>query len=797
MALTDKLNAIGNAIREKTNTSAYMRLDAMPAMIRSIQTGTASEYPDVPDDIVTEAERVASAVNARKTSNCLTFLALTDMHEMGDGDHSSSSIISQYRRANLNAGQAAKIVSDLVDPDFFACLGDLAWGSSGTTISRGVQAIRQAREYIADAVRDNESFVTPGNHDPLTNSYDLNQDYLDHNMLAGLIGSYRYVDFTAKKVRVICLNTAEIEGMSVTGNGNTERISGTQLQWFAEALDLSGKSDAAKWGIIILSHHPLDWGNIKPAANLLAAYVNGGNFSASHDGLTVSYNFAGKNAAAVIANFHGHVHCLKVGEISGTSVKRIAIPNACYGRNNEYGQSGNTEFGEETTYNKTDNGTGKNTAFCAITIDLVEKIIYADCFGAGYDRIVSYGTAAVETFTVTNVLANANTSNGAATVLAGASYSAVITAKDGYRLDTVTVTMDGVDITASVYHGGAVTIPEVTGNIVITATTVSNVTYNVTNLVVTSQEQGSTAVYNGTGYKNGYRVTEDASLGFEKAAAGYVITGWIPYTWSVENVLYIRGASVTSADYNRVYGFNEAKSAIVDGAYANGIRLSQFFSIERPEGDSVDYYKLTPLGSFGAAKFIRISLAGTGENLIITVNEPIVADGSSGDDSGNTGGNTGGDTGGTGVYTNLVSTSVATDGVTVFNTTGYMNGKYASVPHCYDDPDNVVTGFIHFNSDLKSIYIKGAKWDSSDSHCRMHIYHRNSLGTQNLAYSIHADGSGTVQLTDWFTVESLGENYYKWTIKSTAKQYLTDHFYCMSLAGTGENLIITHDEPVE
>ena len=402
----------------------------------------------------------------------------------------------------------------------------------------------------------------------------------------------------------------------------------------------------------------------------------------------------------------------------------------------------------------------------------------------------------METHTVTNKLTNATTSNGAATILAGSAYSAVITANEGYKLDAVTITMGGTDITTTAYSGGVVTITEVTGNIVITVTTVSNVTYDVTNLVPTSQEKGSTAVYNGTGYKDGYRVSESNDA-FESTGTGFVVTGWIPYTWSPENVLYIRGASVTSADYNRVYGFNEAKSAIVDGAYANGIRLSQFFSIERPEGDSVDYYKLTPLGSFGAAKFIRISLAGTGENLIITVNEPIVADGSSGDDSGNTGGNTGGDTGGTGVYTNLVSTSVATDGVTVFNTTGYMNGKYASAPHCYDDPDNVVTGFIHFNSDLKSIYIKGAKWDSSDSHCRMHIYHRNSLGTQNLAYGIHADGSGTVQLTNWFTVESLGENYYKWTIKSTAKQYLTDHFYCMSLAGTGENLIITHDEPVE
>ena len=39
MALTDKLSAIGNAIRAKTGKSDLLSLDAMPAEIASIQTG--------------------------------------------------------------------------------------------------------------------------------------------------------------------------------------------------------------------------------------------------------------------------------------------------------------------------------------------------------------------------------------------------------------------------------------------------------------------------------------------------------------------------------------------------------------------------------------------------------------------------------------------------------------------------------------------------------------------------------------------------------------------------------------
>lgn len=45
MALTNKLSAIGNAIRSKTGTTELMTLDAMPAAIEAIQTGGVGEIP--------------------------------------------------------------------------------------------------------------------------------------------------------------------------------------------------------------------------------------------------------------------------------------------------------------------------------------------------------------------------------------------------------------------------------------------------------------------------------------------------------------------------------------------------------------------------------------------------------------------------------------------------------------------------------------------------------------------------------------------------------------------------------
>jgi hypothetical protein len=94
-------------------------------------------------------------------------------------------------------------------------------------------------------------------------------------------------------------------------------------------------------------------------------------------------------AAGVIAAFHGHTHNFKVDTITGTSIKRIAIPNACVGRENEYTTAYGINWGEATKYTKTAR-TAKDTSFCVVTIDLAEKKIYADHYGAGYSREVEY-----------------------------------------------------------------------------------------------------------------------------------------------------------------------------------------------------------------------------------------------------------------------------------------------------------------------------------------------------------------------------------------------------------------------
>lgn len=89
---------------------------------------------------------------------------------------------------------------------------------------------------------------------------------------------------------------------------------------------------------------------------------------------------------------------------------------------------------------------------------------------------IAFGLPVVTMYSITNNLTNAETSNSAVSIAGGASYSATITAEDGYTISAVTVTMGGTDITSTAWDAdtGVITIAQVTGDVVIAATAISD-----------------------------------------------------------------------------------------------------------------------------------------------------------------------------------------------------------------------------------------------------------------------------------------------------------------------------------
>ena len=392
----ETLQKTADAIREKLGTDRAIRCSEMPDAIRSIY----SLQTTVPEGVRLEAKRVADSMGEKMGADCITFIALADMHQYGPGELGDAGMEAIFRDSIRSAGMGAALLAEEIKPDFAVNLGDLVGGTSGTTLKNGLDGFQQVRQELASLEGKTICIGTPGNHDALNFSINLNGAYLSPAVTAALIGDYGYYDIAEKKVRLIVLNTGDNRDRDLTHNSDCERVSPQQLQWFAQTLDLSGKPDGDQWKILLFAHHPLDWGPVQAAGNCLAAYLAGETYSVVHEDVEISCNFAGKNVARVVAQFHGHTHCFKVDAIhdrrSGqpvpTGVKRIAIPNASFHRTNELGtmERYGLVYGEGTTYSKDSTSPEKSTSFCLVAVDLEAETIYADCFGAGYDRVIPW-----------------------------------------------------------------------------------------------------------------------------------------------------------------------------------------------------------------------------------------------------------------------------------------------------------------------------------------------------------------------------------------------------------------------
>ena len=124
-------------------------------------------------------------------------------------------------------------------------------------------------------------------------------------------------------------------------------------------------------------------------------------------------------------------------------------------------------------------------------------------------------TPVVTTYSIINELVNVTSDNSANSVNENAAYTAHLTANEGYTLEggSVTVLMGGVDITATAYADGVITIAAVTGNVEIIASAVEEQTASgelVTDGLVFDFDFRNVTMeaYNLSGWGNVYRTVD-------------------------------------------------------------------------------------------------------------------------------------------------------------------------------------------------------------------------------------------------------------------------------------------------
>lgn len=611
------VRSIADAIRSKNGTTTTYKIGEMGNAISAIPNKDNITHADIPDYVKAEALEVAKKVEAVRTSDSIVFIAASDAHQLD----TSVDIVN----GNLHAGMAMKALAYILPGIDFACyLGDYTAGSATTTLAEGRQHFAEINADIDEAFEGIPQFRTLGNHDSLQYSKAQNGSVLSADELYGLCGAYNtgavmgsttegycYRDFESKKLRVICLNTAE--------NSEKEYVSDAQKLWFANTLKAVGAK--AGWNVLILSHHPLDWGAVYILSNIVKAYVDGSSITVS-SGNTV--NFSGSNSATILAAIHGHVHCFKSAKLNyianntGTeyNVWRVATPNMCFARNNEYGQNGNAEyygieFGETTTYNKTANS-ANDTALVVNVVNPSQQKIYSYCYGAGYDREVFYG---VQTVAVTGVTLNA--SSGELTVGSHTTLTATVSPENASNktvtwessAPTVASVVNGV-VTALAPGSAKITVKTQDGNFTAEyALTVKAVTHDLL------------ADY---GYADNTRLS--TSSGSEKAATGYVTVGHtsaIP----IDNTTYPNGAVIRVSGANDVVGNS---NPYTDSAWVlyvgDGTQFSASSYITN-ENSVIGTFTIDAdrtgftldIASLGAPRYIKFCVKGTGANLTATI----------------------------------------------------------------------------------------------------------------------------------------------------------------------------------
>ena len=202
-------------------------------------------------------------------------------------------------------------------------------------------------------------------------------------------------------------------------------------------------------------------------------------------------------------------------------------------------------------------------------------------------------------------MTNVSASNAASIVNDGDSYTTTLSANSGYAMSSVTVTMGGIDITDSVYNAdtGTVSIPAVTGDVVITAAAVASRT----DVLRQSVSSDGTPYNGGTGYKSGYRLN---SGGNEAAASGVYCSGFIPMvstqTIEFEGIELPAAPSVGNSNYT-IHFYDSTFTRIAMTQYqAHNVFHTSSIGSGKTDGSGKYIKTFKPTGVSGLA-YIRFS----------------------------------------------------------------------------------------------------------------------------------------------------------------------------------------------
>jgi len=613
------LTDIADAIREKLGVSDTYTPSQMGPAIETI-TGGGTSLVDNPEYLIAETIDAAQKINALRNDHTFVAYFITDTHA-----HTSSNNL-QYVDAQLASMYA---IARTIKPDLVIHGGDMTNGSEtkAATLALADHIVASMRE-----IGGSDTHILVGNHDGNTvqgsgvaqsevearriteaemlakwRSWDDGFTYAGSSLQGGEFYGYR--DYPTLGLRVIRLHSyiQVIDDATYNGgNGSNWGYYADERTWFQNvALNTDNT-------VLIFCHQTL--------SPVLQGFADEQDIP--HGGTAMQQALdswlaadASHRCAGVV---HGHVHWDYSAKGKGTFTVINHETKAQFSRTGAYGdfwEHGQCLANYLPSFATTDStpvsdyrdvpvdaiwrGRAANTAtqalWAAVIVDTdAEKISLVRC-GAGPDRAYGYGSTTYHA--IATSLTHATISNAQTSIADGDGYTATIHAASGYTLDSVTVTMGGVDITSTAYSNGTVTIAAVTGNVTIVAVASKP---RVNQLPLATDTDGT--IYNGTGYKPNTRLN---SAGNTTTQSGIYATGFIPVsagqTVTFENMTLVADNSVTGWNYQYIAFYDSTKTLLAScSMYARDWVANYGTTIISPYTlDGTNLTSITPHGTQG------------------------------------------------------------------------------------------------------------------------------------------------------------------------------------------------------
>lgn len=304
---------------------------------------------------------------------------------------------------------------------------------------------------------------------------------------------------------------------------------------------------------------------------------------------------------------------------------------------------------------------------------------------------------------------------------------------------------------------------------------------------VTISKDANGNIYNGVGYKNGYRIR---SGGVEAEASDATCTGFIPFKKgdilriypafverNTNNAINFADASFTNlgqiTDSGASYGVCQYKLSIYDSVVVDGVSTLTYSD---DFDANIAYVRITN-------SILSSSDISSGSEMIITINEEIEM---------------------YGALTNFVAISTDTDG-SIYNGTGYKeNIRLSSSGGISESAQDgsVTTGFMPWYGVSTVMRIKGVEWITTASITSQHYYY--SFYDANKTFLNYMASYGVANNEHIMTVTRDANGIETTTFNTgygTENAFLNDvrkaKYIRITAKGRGEDMVVTMNQEIK